>query len=48
MATALKYAEMSDLREAIATRKQIRFVCSGLHYLAEPHAIENSPRTCSF
>lgn len=48
MATALKYAEMSDLRKAIATRKQIRFVCSGLHYLAEPHAIENSRRTCSF
>jgi hypothetical protein len=48
MATALKYAEMSELREAVASRKQIRFVCSGLHYLAEPHAIENSLRTHSF
>ena len=48
MATALKYAEMSELRDAVSSRRQIRFECSGLHYLAEPHEIATCPRTRSF
>jgi len=48
MGAPLKYAGMTDLKWALTERKQIRFICSGVHYTAEPHGMFNDPRSRSF